>query len=261
MNRKIFLLLLLVPFLAFGRPNNEKPLIGISCASIENYSKVKTEYAEAICKAGGTPILIPVITDSLVLCDIIRRLDGVIMSGGEDIAPSYYGEERHEHIGAVNDLRDTHDLMVARIAHKMNLPMLGICRGEQLINVVFGGTLYQDIPSQCPTWTLTHRKRAKDEQPPHIVKFEANSQIAKMLGTTELETNSRHHQAVKQVAPGFRIVGNATDGTPEAIESIENLPVWGVQFHPESMVAEGNEYALNLFKAFIDRAKSKRCRK
>lgn len=258
MTRKILLLLLLIPFLAFGRPLNERPLIGISCGSTNGTSKVKTEYADAICKAGGTPILIPVMTDSLALRDILYRLDGIIMSGGEDIAPEYYGEERHEKLGAVNDLRDTFDLMVARMAHNMNVPMLGICRGEQLINVVFGGTLYQDIPSQCPTWTLTHRNRAKDEQPPHIVNLEPNSQLAKMFGTTKLETNSRHHQAVKQVAPGLRIVGWASDGTPEAIESTDEYPVWGVQFHPESMVAQGDEIALNLFKAFVSKANTYR---
>ena len=254
MARKLLLLLLLTPFLVFGRPLTERPLIGVSCGCSKGTSVVKNNYSEAISKAGGVPILIPVTSDSLALRGVLRRLDGIIMSGGEDIAPAYYGEEPHERLGVVNDSRDTYDIMVARMAHDMNIPMLGICRGVQLINVVFGGTLYQDIPTQCPTWTLTHRNRAKDEEPPHIVHFEADSQLARMFGVTELETNSHHHQAVKRVAPGFRIVARASDSTPEAIESIEEYPIWGVQFHPEIMLARGNEAALCLFKAFVGKA-------
>lgn len=252
--KKLLCLLLLVPALAFAQSATERPVIGISCGATNGTAKLKLEYAEAVRKAGGTPVLIPVMTDSLVLRDILYRLDGIIMSGGEDIAPSYYGEEPHANLGKVNDFRDTFDIMVARMAHNMNIPMLGICRGMQLINVVFGGTLVQDIPSQCPTWRLSHRARSGEEPPMHEVKFEANSQLAKMFGTTKLSTNSRHHQAVKVPAKGFRVVGWAADSTPEAIESAEEYPVWGVQFHPESMVAEGDEAALNLFKAFVRKA-------
>lgn len=252
--KKLLYLSLIIPFLAFAKPTPERPLVGISCGSSKSSTSLKLEYVEAVRKGGGTPILIPVMTDSLVLRDILCRLDAIIMSGGEDIAPAYYGEERHERLGKVNDVRDTYDLMLARMAHDINIPMLGICRGVQLINVVFGGTLVQDIPSQRPTWNLMHRYRVKGEKPMHKVNLDSNSQLAKMFGTSKLNTNSSHHQAVNKVAPGFKIVGRATDGTPEAIESIENLPVWGVQFHPEAMVANGDEAALNLFKAFIRKA-------
>ena len=256
--KKLLYLLLIVPLFAFARPKSERPLIGISCGESKGSAKVKMQYAEAISKGGGTPVLIPVLADSVVLRDLLCRLDGIILSGGEDVAPARYGEAPHEKLGKVNEYRDTHDLMLARIARDIKLPMLGICRGVQLINVAFGGSLYQDIPSQCPTSTLKHRASVKGEKPMHKVQFESDSQLAKMFGVTELETNSTHHQAVKRVAPGFRIVVRAADSTPEGIESIEGLPIWGVQFHPEGMLADGNGVALNFFKSFIQKVKSLR---
>ena len=249
--KKLLGLLLIVPLFAMAHPAPKRPLIGISCGAGKGKTSLKLEYVEAVRNAGGTPILIPVMTDSLALVDILQRIDGLILSGGEDVAPAYYGETPHEKLETVNDLRDTYDFMLAGIAHKMNLPMLGICRGVQLLNVYFGGTLYQDIPSQRPDWNLAHRARVKGEKPLHKVLIEPDSQLAKMFGTTELNANTSHHQAVKKVAPGFRIVARAADGTHEGIESTEGLLVWGVQFHPEGMYANGNSVALNVFKAFV----------
>ena len=254
--KKLLYLLLIVPLFAFARPKSERPLIGISCGESKGSAKVKMQYAEAISKGGGTPVLIPVLADSVVLRDLLCSLDGIIMSGGEDVAPARYGEAPHEKLGKVNEYRDTHDFMLARIARDIKLPMLGICRGSQLINVAFGGSLYQDIPSQCPNAHLKHRASVKGEKPMHKVQFEAGSQLAKMFGVTELVTNSTHHQAVKKVAPGFRIVVRAVDSTAEGIESTEGLPIWGVQFHPEGMVEDGNEVALDFFKSFVRKVKS-----
>ena len=255
MNRKLlYLLLLLMPLFAIGKSTMERPLIGISCGNDNGSSKVKTTYTDAIWKSGGTPVVIPMSADSLTLREVLRNLDGIVLSGGGDVDPSYYGEAPHENLGIVNPVRDTYDLLLARMAHDMNIPMLGICRGMQLLNVAFGGSLYQDIPTQCPAWNLQHRARIKGERVRHIVNIEADSQIAKMIGTTSLETNSSHHQAVKAVAPGFRVVAWATDSTPEAMESTEEYPIWGVQFHPESMVGQGDEVALRLFESFVGKA-------
>lgn len=253
--RKTLCLLLLVPFFVATQAAPKQPLIGISCGVSKGKTSLKLEYVEAVRQAGATPVLIPAMTDSLALRDLLSRLDGVILSGGEDVAPAYYGETPHEKLETVNDYRDTYDFMVAGIAHEMNLPMLGICRGVQLLNVYFGGTLYQDIPSQRPDWNLLHRARVKGDKPLHKVLIEPDSQLAKMFGVTEINANTSHHQAVKKVAPGFRIVARAADGTHEGIESIEGLPVWGVQFHPEGMYADGNSVALNVFKAFVQQTK------
>lgn len=252
--KKLLYLLTLVLVVACAKPTTERPLIGISCGADEYHATLHLAYVNAVYKGGGTPVLIPPMTDSVALLNILQNLDGVIMSGGEDVAPAYYGEEPHEKLGYVNDFRDTYDLILARMAHDMGMPMLGICRGVQLINVLFGGTLVQDIPAQRPEWNLIHRPQGEDDQPMHDVSFEADSQLAKMFGTTELNTNSRHHQAVKDVAPGFRLVAKASDGTSEAIESIEGKPIWGTQFHPELMVEAGDDTALNIFKAFVEKA-------
>ena len=185
-------------------------------------------------------MLIPVTTDSIVLVDIISRLDGIILIGGADIHPSYYNEEPIEQLGEVDSLRDVYDISLIRLAAQRGVPMLGICRGEQLINVAFGGTLYQDIPAQHPDTTVRHNQEEPSSVPTHAVNLLPDSEMARITGETQLFTNTHHHQAVKQVAPGFRITAWATDSIPEAIENIEGKTIWGVQFHPEALTVAGD---------------------
>ena len=130
-------------------------------------------------------MLIPITKDSLVLRDILQRIDGIIMIGGEDIHPSYYGEEPIPELGSVNPVRDVYDIALIRMAGDMNIPMLGICRGEQLINVAFGGTLYQDIPAQYAKNTINHKQKESGNTATHLVKFEEGSEMANILGQTE----------------------------------------------------------------------------
>ena len=160
-SRRTFIWLLAALWMGSGQAQTtdiqrEKPLIGISCSHPERRSAVNLTYTESVIRAGGVPMMIPVTADSLVLRDVIKRLDGIIMTGGEDIHPSYYGEEPIPQLGKVDSLRDVYDICLIRLAHDFNVPMLGICRGEQLINVAFGGSLFQDIPSQCPQSSLQH---------------------------------------------------------------------------------------------------------
>ena len=144
-------LLVLCPYLAMGQSNQKTtrkaPLIGISCSHPGRSSSTQMTYTESVIQAGGTPILISITTDSLVLTDIANRLDGIILIGGGDIHPSYFNESPIEQLGEVDSLRDVYDMALIRLATRRNIPMFGICRGEQLINVAFGGTLYQDIPT------------------------------------------------------------------------------------------------------------------
>ena len=153
-------LLAICPYIATAqisqkRPE-QRPLIGISCSHPGYNSSTRMTYTESVIRAGGTPMLIPITTDSLVLADVIKRLDGIVLIGGGDIHPSYFNEDPIEQLGEVDSLRDVYDIALIRLAAHRNLPMLGICRGEQLINVAFGGTLYQDIPSQHPDTTVCH---------------------------------------------------------------------------------------------------------
>ena len=231
----------------------KKPLIGISCSHPGDNSSTRMTYTESIIRAGGTPMLIPVTADTLVLRDVMKRLDGIILIGGGDIAPSYYNEEPIEQMGEVDELRDTYDIALIRMAHNFNVPMLGICRGEQLINVAFGGSLYQDIPTQHPDTTVCHSQKEPSSTPTHEVKIAPDSEVAAIIGATTLKTNSHHHQAVKQVAPGFKATAWAADGIVEAIEAVE-YPIWGVQFHPETRTVAGDAVSARFFQFLVKKA-------
>ena len=258
--RIILCVLAMMPAMLFGQITTatNKPLIGVSCSNPGNNSSTRLTYTNSVIKAGGIPLLIPITQDSLVLQDILKRIDGIVMIGGEDIHPSYFGEEPIPELGSVNPVRDVYDIALIKMAHDMNIPMLGICRGEQLINVAFGGSLYQDIPAQYPDTTVSHRQSEPSSVPTHLVKFDAASKIAKVMGITEMMTNTHHHQAVKAVAPGYKATAWATDSIIEAIESSEEYPVWGVQFHPEALTVEGDEVSARLFHFFVKKASTYR---
>ena len=208
-------LLVLCPYLAMGQSNQKTtrkaPLIGISCSHPGRSSSTQMTYTESVIQAGGTPILISITTDSLVLTDIANRLDGIILIGGGDIHPSYFNESPIEQLGEVDSLRDVYDMALIRLATRRNIPMFGICRGEQLINVAFGGTLYQDIPTQHPDTTVCHQQQEPSSIPTHTVHLTPGSAMASITGQTQLFTNTHHHQAVKQVAPGFSVTGWSSD--------------------------------------------------
>ena len=214
-------LLVLCPYLAMGQSNQKTtrkaPLIGISCSHPGRSSSTQMTYTESVIQAGGTPILISITTDSLVLTDIANRLDGIILIGGGDIHPSYFNESPIEQLGEVDSLRDVYDMALIRLATRRNIPMFGICRGEQLINVAFGGTLYQDIPTQHPDTTVCHQQQEPSSIPTHTVHLTPGSAMASITGQTQLFTNTHHHQAVKQVAPGFSVTGWSSDSIPTNI--------------------------------------------
>lgn len=259
MNKLLLTALLgLCPYLTMGQPSQKtikkSPLIGISCSHPGNNSSTRITYSESVIQAGGIPMLIPITTDSIVLTDIINRLDGIMLIGGGDIHPSYFNESPIEQLGEVDSLRDAYDIALIRMAARRNIPMLGICRGEQLINVAFGGTLYQDIPSQYPDTTIRHNQIEPSSIPTHIVYLLPGSDIANMTGQIQLHTNTHHHQAVKQAAPGFKITAWTTDSIPEAIESSREHPIWGVQFHPEALTLAGDSISARFFHFLVKKA-------
>ena len=255
------------------------PLIGISCGGSETMTTLKTTYSDAVRLAGGLPVLIPVTRDSLTVEALVRKLDAVILSGGEDIDPAYFGEEHLPELGTVNAPRDTFDVLLIRVALRQGKPLLGICRGEQVINVVLGGTLYQDIPSQIPSSKLKHRQSEPSTVATQTISIEPGSRLAGILGGTEIGVNSHHHQAVKDLAPGLVVTARATDGVVEAYES---LPGWiyveagdkgalkqgpsgqdaaeqgsrilATQFHPEAFTQAGDPTFLRIFQDLVARA-------
>lgn len=232
----------------------KKPLIGLSVnRSGQDGSRLSGTYVNAVIKAGGTPVIIPLTNDGLILSGILDHLDGTIMTGGEDVAPEFYGEERMEQLGTVDSVRDVYDLMLIKMITDRNIPLLGICRGEQLINVAFGGSLYQDIPTQHPS-EIKHSQNVSGWIATHKITVDSQSLLREIIGEDTLSVNSFHHQAVKTVAPGFRVTAWAADSIPEAIESISGRPILAVQFHPEGLIAGGNTVALRIVKHLVDQA-------
>lgn len=207
-------------------------MVGIAdvCGS-QNSVIAGYSYVKALQQGGCIPIVIPSNLDSLKLRELVRKLDVVFLTGGEDVAPKRYGEENHPRLGAVNEIRDEWEYRLLDEAKRQRKPIFGTCRGEQMINVFFGGTLYQDLPSQKPS-EIVHSFGTSRA---HKLKIAPDSRLCKVLGTTETMVNSTHHQAVKDLAPGFRIAAQAEDGVVEAIES-DIYPVAAVQFHPEAMI-------------------------
>jgi putative glutamine amidotransferase len=233
-----------------------QPLIGIPTRTqvdgdITRYSALAT-YTRALDLAGGAPVLIPLNLSDATLRAIFERLDGLLLQGGVDVHPREYGEDIAPYCGEIDEARDATELRLTRWALESRLPILAICRGIQLLNVAAGGSLYQDIAAQVPN-ALPHPHVQGNPYAfrAHAITIEPASRLARALGTTQLEVNSLHHQAIKQIAPGFYVTARAPDGIIEGIEA-ENAHQFalGVQFHPEWMIDE-EPRMLGIFHAFI----------
>ena len=211
---------------------------------------VSQEYVDAVLLAGGIPVLIPVIDDTDAISCQLDGLDGVIFSGGYDIDPSLYGQQPHQRLGLVMSDIDNYYIKAINTAVSLHIPILGICKGMQALNVAFGGTLYQDITTQVPN-CIQHTQKGLRGVASHSIDITSNSFIASVLGTTS-RVNSHHHQAVDRVGSGFEVVARASDGIVEAIEYNDSkVPIIGVQWHPEMMAVAGSESMVELLHKFF----------
>jgi gamma-glutamyl-gamma-aminobutyrate hydrolase PuuD len=235
------------------RDNSFKPLIGISAYHSKNRdSGAHNTYVNAIIKAGGIPVIIPLTTDMNALYDIVTRIDGLIMTGGDDVYPSYYNESPIEQLGAVDSIRDRYDLTLIKMSSDRMLPILGICRGIQLINVALGGTLYQDLPTQHPSGVV-HSQKEPSDVGTHDIEVADGTLLSKMIGAGNFKVNSFHHQAVKKVAPGFRVSALSADSIVEAMETISERNIIAVQFHPECLILK-DDTMLPVFRNLVQRS-------
>jgi putative glutamine amidotransferase len=195
-------------------------------------------YLEAVLGAGGLPVIIPLNVAGPALRALYARLDGVLLTGGGDVDPAVFGEAPHPELGTVDADRDQLELALARFTAEDDKPLLGVCRGAQVLNVALGGTLYQDLPSQYGEEVLRHAHPVKEFPRQHLahpVQVEEESLLARVLGVPIARVNSRHHQAIKDVAPALTVVARAPDGVIEGVERPGRPFTLGVQWHPENL--------------------------
>ncbi len=215
--------------------------------------RLNSAYIHALESAGLIPLIVPPLSNEAAARAIVARVDGVVLTGGEDVDPSLYGQPRHPECGAPNAARDSTEIALIRAARELNKPLLAICRGPQVLNVALGGTLFQDIPSQIPG-ALEHNPKDDRSSRVHPVQIEEDSLIARAIEATSITVNSLHHQSAEKVAPGLRATAFAPDGVVEGLESTS--PEWwvvAVQWHPEEMNDSPEPWDRGLFKAFADR--------
>lgn len=243
-----------------------KPIIGITPSPMDDTQShgsftryaTATTYTEAVEAAGGVPIVIPPQAGNID--EILSVIDGLLISGGGDIDPIRYGDDTvHEKTYGIHQGRDDLEIALVREAAERDIPMLCICRGIQVLNVAFGGTLIQDLPDQYPSEVVHAQQEAgiAKEEPSHRVRVTPGSLLERTYGARTIDVNSFHHQAIKDLAPGLELNGIALDESVESVARPGSSWVLGVQWHPEMMFRAHPEH-LKPFEALVSEAARKR---
>lgn len=234
-----------------------RPRIGVTCGSggEDGSFTLRPQYVEAVARAGGLPLLLPA-TEDVPAEAVLEAVDGVLLTGGGDVDPDWYGEEPRVVNGQINPVRDRFEIALCRAALRAGRPVLGICRGAQVLNVAAGGSLYQDLAREMGT-SLQHAQKAPGWYGTHKVTVQEGTLLWRLVGATTLRVNSFHHQGVREIAPGFTACAHAADGVVEAIEGAG--PAWalGIQWHPERSY-KVNSPEFGLFKGFVEACRAAR---
>lgn len=231
-----------------------RPVIGLthSIHLDEDSLHLPTSYVQALAAAGATPLILPATEDPDLIEHYLSLVDGVLLAGGDDVNPAAYGEHTLRQCGDICPLRDAYELRLCQLALERRKPVLGICRGAQLLNVALGGTLYQDLSSQLPE-SIAHSQHQISRYVAHPVSIVDGSLLRRIHGSGQIFVNTFHHQAVKQPGRGLKVTALAPDGVIEAIE-LEGHPFClGVQWHPERLVQNPSDTEhRKLFQAFVE---------
>jgi putative glutamine amidotransferase len=244
---------------------SNRPVIGIPCGVYPDLWYTPTNgnaisYLRAIEAAGGIPALIHLTRDSEVLDAHYQRCDALLLAGGDDLNPSFYDAEPHPLLGRTNPFQDEIEIGLTRRGAADGKPILGICRGAQLLNVALGGTLYQDIAAELPG-ALNHGESTDRRDMAHLahpIALEGDAWLAGRLDTAELQVNTLHHQALRQLAPGLRVVARAPDGVIEAVEGTGTSFLLGIQCHPEELWERADQRWARMFEGFVGIARTNR---
>jgi putative glutamine amidotransferase len=235
------------------------PLVALTATTADADGIVRVRTNAAYVRALETAGLVPLILPPLDASHAERALDaasGLVLTGGEDVAPWRYGESPHDALGTVNESRDAWELALTAAARGRGLPTLAICRGIQVLNVALGGTLVQDIATQCPS-ALPHAPKGARSTRVHEVQIASGSRLAEVLAAERLTVNSAHHQSIARVADGLRVVARAPDGIIEGAEwTGDNWWALGVQWHPEELIETPEPWDRALFAGFAARCQA-----
>ncbi len=234
-----------------------QPLVAVTAATREEIDasglRLPAAYLRVIERAGLVPVVVaPFARDAAAaVARVLDAVDGIVLTGGEDVAPACYGASPSPALHGVSVARDTTEIALTREARARALPTLAICRGIQLLNIALGGTLVQDIPSERPG-SLSHDQSAPRDERTHAVRLEPGSRLARALDAAEFPVNSLHHQALDRIGAGLHVTAHAPDGIVEGVETALTDPWWavGVQWHPEEFVSDPGAADHGLFRAF-----------
>lgn len=237
------------------------PLIGITAGEVNDrdhpwaplvYGQLHT-YLDAVAHSGGVPVIMPITIDDAVIDELGNQLDGFLFAGGNDLHPGLYGEEVGDYRNDASTFRDSCEIKLIHKIFEKKKPILGICRGMELLNVAKGGNMYQDILTDLPQASdheLSEKNREDIDSIAHVLRIKPESKLAGIIGGTELATNTHHHQAVKRLGDGVIETATAADGIIEAIELIDYPFAIGIQSHPESLLSTEPKWK-QLFDEFI----------
>lgn len=231
-----------------------RAIIGVSSNIKEDLLSVPLSNVRAITQFGGVPIVLPNLEMDGIE-EIASTIDGLLLTGGGDIDPTLFGEEPLPGLGNIVPERDRFEVAIIQKMLKLNKPILGICRGAQIMSIAMGGDMYQDIYSQRDGSLLQHDQQAPNWHGSHFVEVTEGSLLRKIVGVDKFKVNSYHHQALRNMPEGFIVSGVASDGVIESFESTNHTFVMGVQWHPESLISKNDVNSLAIFEAFINECK------